>query len=78
MANLNNRKIHRKDDSSTGHAQFQFSQKQSRHNRLLTADRCFSHCIELITENHTHHVNLTCKKVNVTSKFLEFFNYPGS
>ena len=39
-----------KGDSSTGHAQFEFSQKWSqvytnRHDRLLTAD----HCIELIT-----------------------------
>ena len=41
-----------KGNSSTGHAQFEFSQKQvnaNRHDRLLTADRCFSHCIELIT-----------------------------
>ena len=78
MANFNNRKIIErvcKRDYSTGHGQFEFSQKKSqaytnRHGRLLTADRRFSHCIELITENHTHHVNLTCKKVNVTSRFF--------
>ena len=71
MVNLNNRKINRKGgvfmgDSSTGHAQFEFSKKKvctNSHGRLLTANRCFSHCIELIMENHTDNVNLTCKKV---------------
>ena len=43
MADMNNRKINRKGDSSTGHAQFEFSQKlsqvyTSRHGRLLTPD----------------------------------------
>ena len=33
------------------------------HGRLSAADRCFSHCTELITENHTHYIKLTCKKL---------------
>ena len=78
MFNLNDRKINRKGyfkgDSSTGHVQFEFSQLSqmytNRHGRHLTADRCFSHCTELIMENHTHHVNLTCRKANVTSRFF--------
>ena len=58
-------------DCSTGHARFEFSQVYTnRHGRFLTADRCFSNCIELITKNHTHYVNLKCKKVNVTSRFF--------
>ena len=53
-------------DFSTRHAQFEFSR---------TADCCFSHCVELITENHTHHVNLTCRKVYVISRCFEMFSY---
>ena len=82
MAYLNIRKIHKerviKDDSSTGHAQFEMSQMYTnRHDCLLTADRCFSHCIELITgKPHLPCIiNLTYKNVNAASRFLEMFSY---
>ena len=67
--NLNNRKVSRKGYLRVilqlGMRSLCFLRNALRyvytslHDRLLTANRCFSDCIELITENQTHHVNLT-------------------
>ena len=81
MANLNNRKINRKGDSS-GHAQFHiFSEVVSGVHKSPWPSfdcRLLLFTLYKITESHTHHVNLTSQKIHVTSMILGLFSYPGS